>query len=48
MSPEESTIVGGGRLLLQCFLQLALAGLLSLKEARVFYGNDRLVGEGFE
>jgi hypothetical protein len=35
-----------GRLLFRCFLQLALAGLLGLKEARVFDGDDGLVGEG--
>jgi len=37
--------VRGGRLLFQSFLQLALAGLLGLKEARVLDGNDGLVGE---
>jgi hypothetical protein len=40
--------VGGGRLLFQRFLQLALAGLLGLNEARVFNGDDRLVREGVD
>src|SRR5262245_5403341 len=40
--------IGGSRLLIQGFCQLAFARLLSLEESRVLDGDDSLVGEGLD
>src|SRR5262249_9690851 len=40
--------IGGGRLLFQGFLQLALARLLCLEQPCVLDGDDGLVGEGLD
>jgi hypothetical protein len=43
---DDAKHLGGRSLILERFLQLALARLLSLKQPRVLDGDDGLVGEG--